>query len=407
MRIIYNLGIFFYGAIARIAAPFNNKARLWADGRKDWQKTLAEKIIPGGKYIWVHCASLGEFEQGRPIIESIKREKPQYRILLTFFSPSGYEIRKNYQMADIICYLPDDSPGNARRFLDIANPVIAVFVKYEFWDNYISALKGKSVPLYLVSGIFRANQHFFKWYGGFFRSILRKFTWIFVQDTSSYDLVSGLGLKNVTIAGDTRFDRVAEIAGQAREIPKLDLFRGEEHIFLAGSSWRPDEEIIARYINENPLKMKWVFAPHEPESANIERLEKLLSVKSIRFSKIDENSADARVLIMDNMGMLSSAYRYASIAAVGGGFGKGIHNILEPACWRIPILFGPNFHKFREAIDLIALEAAKSYYDYPSFKAIVDSWISDDILYKKSASAAGEYVDNNLGATSLIIKEIV
>ena len=407
MRLLYNAGIFLYSAIAWIIAPFNRKARAWVNGRKNWYDSLKGKIVAGEKYIWIHCASLGEFEQGRPVIESIKKEKPAYRILLTFFSPSGYEIRKNYPLADIICYLPYDTPGNAEKFISLVNPAIAIFVKYEFWDNFISGLNRKMIPLYLISGIFRKEQLFFRWYGGFFRKILGKFTRIFVQDQESLELLKAIGIINVSVAGDTRFDRVAEIAGQTKEIPQMGRFRGSEKLFLAGSSWKPDEEIIAKYINSYPGIMKWVFAPHEIDNENIERLEKLFTVKSVRFTEFTDNSADARVMIMDNIGMLSSAYRYASIAAVGGGFGKGIHNILEPACWSIPVLFGPNFGKFREAVDLIAMEGAKSFNDYDDFEEILNLWISDETEYRKAATRAGDYVNKNRGATDLIMKEIV
>jgi 3-deoxy-D-manno-octulosonic-acid transferase len=407
MRLLYNAGIFLYSAIAWIIAPFNRKARAWVNGRKNWYDSLKGKIVAGEKYIWIHCASLGEFEQGRPVIESIKKEKPAYRILLTFFSPSGYEIRKNYRLADIICYLPYDTPGNAEKFISLVNPAIAIFVKYEFWDNFISGLNRKMIPLYLISGIFRKEQLFFRWYGGFFRKILGKFTRIFVQDQESLELLKAIGIINVSVAGDTRFDRVAEIAGQTKEIPQMGRFRGSEKLFLAGSSWKPDEEIIAKYINSYPGIMKWVFAPHEIDNENIERLEKLFTVKSVRFTEFTDNSADARVMIMDNIGMLSSAYRYASIAAVGGGFGKGIHNILEPACWSIPVLFGPNFGKFREAVDLIAMEGAKSFNDYDDFEEILNLWISDETEYRKAATRAGDYVNKNRGATDLIMKEIV
>ena len=407
MRLLYNAGIFLYSAIAWIIAPFNRKARAWVNGRKNWYDSLKGKIVAGEKYIWIHCASLGEFEQGRPVIESIKKEKPTYRILLTFFSPSGYEIRKNYPLADIICYLPYDTPGNAEKFISLVNPAIAIFVKYEFWDNFISGLNRKMIPLYLISGIFRKEQLFFRWYGGFFRKILGKFTRIFVQDQESLELLKAIGIINVSVAGDTRFDRVAEIAGQTKEIQQMGRFRGSEKLFLAGSSWKPDEEIIAKYINSYPGIMKWVFAPHEIDNENIERLEKLFTVKSVRFTEFTDNSADARVMIMDNIGMLSSAYRYASIAAVGGGFGKGIHNILEPACWSIPVLFGPNFGKFREAVDLIAMEGAKSFNDYDDFEEILNLWISDETEYRKAATRAGDYVNKNRGATDLIMKEIV
>lgn len=407
MRLIYNAGIFLYRAIAWIISPFNRKARDWINGRKDWYDLLRQKIIKGDKYIWIHCASLGEFEQGRPVIESIKKERPGYCILLTFFSPSGYEIRKDYPLADIVCYLPYDTSRNAEKFISLVNPAIAILVKYEFWDNFISALNRKNVPLYLISGIFRKEQHFFKWYGGFFRKILEKFTRIFVQDQESFDLLKAIGIKNVIIAGDTRFDRVTEIAASVKEIPQLEQFRGNEKLFLAGSSWKQDEEIIARYINAHPGIMKWVFAPHEIDRENIERLEKLFTVKSVRFTEFSDNSGDARVMIMDNMGLLSSAYRYASIAAVGGGFGKGIHNVLEPACWSIPVLFGPNYKKFREAVDLINQEGAKSFDNYTGFEEILNKWVSDETQYRKAASQAGEYVNKNRGATSLIMKEII
>jgi 3-deoxy-D-manno-octulosonic-acid transferase len=407
MRLLYNAGIFLYSAIAWIIAPFNKKARAWVDGRKNWYDSLKNKVIPGDKYIWIHCASLGEFEQGRPVIESIKKDKPGYRILLTFFSPSGYEIRKDYPLADVICYLPYDTQRNAEKFISLLKPSIAILVKYEFWDNFISRLNKGDIPLYLISGIFRKEQLFFKWYGGFFRKILRKFTRIFVQDQESLNLLKTIGINNASVAGDTRFDRVAEIAAQVKDIPQIAQFRGNEKLFLAGSSWKPDEEIIARYINSHPGIMKWVFAPHEIDSENIGRLEKLITVKCVRFTEFNDNSADARVLIIDNIGILSSAYHYASIAEVGGGFGRGIHNILEPACWGIPVLFGPNYGKFREAVDLITMEGAKSFSDYTVFEVILDKWITDEAEYQKAARRAGEYVNKNKGATALIIKEIV
>jgi 3-deoxy-D-manno-octulosonic-acid transferase len=407
MRLLYNIGIFLYRAIAWIISPFNKKARTWIIGRKEWYNVLKQKVNPDARYIWIHCASLGEFEQGRPLIESIKKEKPEYSILLTFFSSSGYEIQKNYPLADIVCYLPYDTHRNAKKFISLVNPIIAILVKYEFWDNFISGVYKKKIPLYLVSGIFRKDQHFFRWYGGFFREMLGKFTKIFVQEPGSMDLLKSIGISNVSVSGDTRFDRVSAIAAQVKEIAQIKEFRGDEKLFLAGSSWKPDEEIIARYINSHPGIMKWVFAPHEIDRENIERLEKLFTVKSIRFTQFDNKSSDARVMIMDNMGLLSSAYRYASIAAVGGGFGKGIHNILEPACWGIPVLFGPNYKKFREAVDLINQEGAKSFDDYDSFEKILDSWISDETQYRKAAMQAGEYVIKNRGATGLIMKEIV
>lgn len=362
--------------------------------------------MPGEKYIWMHCASLGEFEQGRPVIEAIKKEMPHSKIIITFFSPSGYEIRKNYQHADIICYLPSDTPRNAEKFISLIKPVLVIFVKYEFWHNYISVIRREGIPLLLISAIFRREQHFFKWYGSFFRKIVGNFTEIYVQDQQSADLLRGIGIERVTAAGDTRFDRVLEIAGTARVIPQLESFRGGERMFLAGSSWKPDEEIIARYINSFPGKMKWIFAPHEIDRENIDRLFKLFSVKCVRFSEYNNEAEDARVMIIDNIGMLSSAYRYAYIAAVGGGFGKGIHNILEPACWGIPVLFGPNHKKFREALDLIKLGGAKPFKSYDDFKSILDRMLSDDNLYRKSAESARKYVRENSGATQKIMSGI-
>jgi 3-deoxy-D-manno-octulosonic-acid transferase len=406
MKVLYNLGILIFSALAKLISPFNNRASLWVNGRKGWEGKIAEKIKQGDRVLWMHCASLGEFEQGRPVIEAVRKQMPDIKIVLTFFSPSGYEIRKNYDKVDCVSYLPSDTPSNAQRFTELIKPEFVIFVKYEFWNNYISELYKRQIPLYLISGIFRPDQHFFKWYGSFFREMLRKFEKIFVQDQSSVDLLSGIGIESARLAGDTRFDRVVEIASSVKDIPQLEQFRQHEKIFLAGSSWRPDEEIIAEYINHFPAKMKWVFAPHEIDTSNIERIEKLLRVKCVRFSDFSEASTDARVLIMDNMGMLSSAYRYAYIAAIGGGFGKGIHNILEPACWGIPVLFGPNHDKFREAVELKKAGGARSFNDYEEFKHLLDSWLNDEKLYSVSAMAAEIYVKENTGATETILKEI-
>jgi 3-deoxy-D-manno-octulosonic-acid transferase len=332
---------------------------------------------------------------------------PESQIVLTFFSPSGYEIRKNYPGADCISYLPVDSPGNSVKFVNLIDPEFVIFVKYEFWNNYISALYKKDIPLYLISGIFRPEQHFFKWYGSFFLNMLMKFKKIFVQDRRSFDLLSDMGMENISLAGDTRFDRVVQITGSAKDIPQLEQFRGDEKLFLAGSSWKQDEEIIAEYINNFPDRMKWVFAPHEIDEQNIERLEKLFNVSHVRFSEFNEASAGARVLIIDNIGMLSSAYKYAYIAEVGGGFGKGIHNILEPACWGIPVLFGPNHSKFREAVELKNSGGARSFVTYYDFKKILDDWLTDRYSYAHSAEVAGKYVKENTGATEIFIKELM
>jgi len=406
MNRIYNVGILIYTAIIHFLSPFNKKAGLWVKGRKGWADKVKQKINPDDKYIWIHCASLGEFEQGRPVIEMMKMKLSGYKIVLTFFSPSGYEIRKKYPYADFICYLPGDTPSNAARFIDIVNPAFVIFVKYEFWNNYISVLYKKGIPLYLISGIFRPEQHFFKWYGSFFRQLLNKFSHIFVQDQRSLALLHEIGIKNISVAGDTRFDRVQQIAANAQDIPYLSLFRGNEKMFLAGSSWEQDEEIIVQYINRYPERMKWVFAPHEIENTNIEKLEKLIKVKHIRYSQFSDLHSDARVLIIDNIGMLSSAYRYAYIAAIGGGFGRGIHNILEAACWGIPVIFGPNYKKFREATELIKQNGAKSFKSFEDFSLILDSYLSDKDFYLKSGKTAADYVSQNTGATDKILTKI-
>jgi len=406
MKYFYNTGILIYTLAVRLASPFSEKARLWYRGRKGWEQALKTGTDPDQRNIWFHCASLGEFEQGRPVMEELKKQRPECRIILTFFSPSGFEIRKNYAGADFVCYLPADTPRNARKFITTVNPSAVFFVKYEFWYNFILEICRKNVPLYLISGIFRPRQHFFSWYGGFFRKMLFSFTYIFVQDTESERLLNETGLQNVTVAGDTRFDRVVQIAEAAKEIPQLSLFRGGEKRFLAGSSWPPDEEIMVKYIKSHPGSMKWVFAPHEIGSGNIERLSKLIGEDVVKFSGFTEKEKDARVMIIDNIGMLSSAYRYADIAAVGGGFGKGIHNILEAACWGIPVLFGPNHGKFREALMMKAEGAAKSFSSYGDFEAAVDTWLSDEITYRNAADSAKEYVRKNSGATSAILEKI-
>jgi 3-deoxy-D-manno-octulosonic-acid transferase len=406
MKLLYNTAICIFSVLARLLAPFNTKAGLWVRGMKEWEKKVTDNINPGERNVWIHCASLGEFEQGRTMIEAIKNASPDIKILLTFFSPSGYEIRKNYPLADCIIYLPPDTPANAARLTELVNPEYVIFVKYEFWHNYISALHNKGIRLYLISGIFRPGQHFFRWYGAFFRQMLGKFERIFVQDQRSADLLAGIGFHNVSVTGDTRFDRVIQITATAREIEKLDQFRGGEKLFLAGSSWDKDEAIITRYINKYPERMKWVFAPHEIHESNIERLEKLLKVKHVRFSEFNETTSGARVLIIDNIGMLSSAYKYAGIAAIGGGFGKGIHNILEPACWGIPVLFGPRHKNFREAVELINEKGAFSFDSFDNFSKALDKLLTDEPFCLKSGKTTLQYITKNTGATGKILAEI-
>ena len=390
-----------------MVSPFHSKASLLIKGRRKWVEKIESKIKREDRTVWMHCASLGEFEQGRTVIEAIKKEIPELKIVLTFFSPSGYEIRKNYSGADCIIYLPPDTPGNAKRFVRLVNPEFVIFVKYDLWDNYISALYNNNIPIYLISAIFRHDHYFFKWYGSFFRHMLKKFSRIFVQDQQSFDLLSAIGLEHITLAGDTRFDRVVQITSTARDIPQLEIFRGNEKLFLAGSSEKTDEDIITEYINKFPERMKWVIAPHEIDKQNIERIEKLLNVGYVRFSEFNNANEDVRVLIIDNIGMLSSAYRYAYIAAIGGGFGKAIHNILEPACWGIPVLFGPEHKKFREAVDLINENGAMTFNSFRVFSDILDKWLADEPFYLKSAKSVVSYINKNTGATGKILHEII
>ncbi len=403
MGLLYNIGILFYSVSIYFASIFNRKVRLMVNGRRGWEKKLSTAIKPNDKYLWVHCASLGEFEQGRPVIEEIRASHPEYKILITFFSSSGFEIRKKYPGADIICYLPSDTPSNARKFIELVHPEIAIVVKYEFWHNFIDAAHKNGTKLYLISAIFREHQYFFKWYGSFFSKMLYKFTAIFVQDNNSARLLDNISVKNVVVAGDTRFDRVVKIAAESRDIPKLESFRGDEKLFLCGSSWHGDETIIARYINNEPNKMKWVFAPHEISNANVERLIGLFKIPVARFSTYNDEQKDFRVMIIDNIGLLSSAYRYATIAGIGGGFGKGIHNILEAACWGVPVMFGPNHFNFREAIELKEVGGAVSFSDYKEFCVLADKWTDNLNAYNVASNAAGEYVKNNTGATKTIM----
>ena len=406
MRIIYDLAIFVFVFAMRLVSPFNSRARLWTAGRRNWKEQLRRNIDPRNRNIWMHCASLGEFEQGRPLIDAIRKEMPQYRIILTFFSPSGYEVRKNYPNADYICYMPADTRHNASEFIKTVNPAIVLFIKYEFWYNFITTLSRTSAKLYLVSGTFRPGQYFFRWYGGFFRKALFCFTHIFAQDRRSLDLLKNIGINIVSVTGDTRFDRVMEIAQSTDTIGQIEQFRGREKLFVAGSSWPEDEKVIVRYINSAPDRMKWVFAPHEITAANIERLEKMFTCRVVRFSRFDSDSAGARVLIIDNIGMLASAYRYAHIAAIGGGFRSGIHNVLEAACWGVPTLFGPDYKPYIEAVDLIKLNGAKCFRTFEEFSLIIDKWLSDEAFYLKSANAASLYVKQNTGATAAIMAKI-
>jgi len=408
MMMLYNIGIWFYSLAIHIAAIFNEKARLWVRGRRGWKEKLYDAFSKNDRVYWFHCASLGEFEQGRPVIEGLKIREPEIKILLTFYSPSGYEIRRNYEHADLIMYLPADYPSNARSFLSIVKPEKVIFIKYEFWFNYIKQLRKQSIPLYLVSGIFRPGHYFFKFYGKRFLKALKDFEHLFVQDSQSESLLREHGVERITTGGDTRFDRVYEISQKAQELPLLKEFKGNMSLVIGGSTWPPDEEIICKYINDSKTDERWIIAPHEIGESHIAMIENLLSVAVIRYSAAKGKSLDAfKVLIIDNIGILSSAYRYGDIAVIGGGFGKGIHNVLEPASWGLPVLFGPEHIKFREALVLIKAGGAFSFNSYDEFANISDSLFGEPEGLKEASVSASVYVKSKLGATAIVLNTIL
>ncbi len=407
MVVVYNLLILVYGLIIRIFSLFNHKAALFVNGRKNWHEKLKDKITPESRYIWFHCASLGEFEQGRPVMEEIKLRFPEYKILLTFFSPSGYEIRKNYPGAETICYLPMDTPANARKFLNIIRPEKAFFVKYEFWYNFLHELNKRKIPVFVFSANFRQNQHFFSsWpWSKWFRKMLNGFDRIFVQSSASADLLKSFGINRVTVSGDTRFDRVAKIAESAKEMKVVEKFKDNHRIIVAGSTWKPDEELIIRFINQSE-GIKYIIAPHEVSETNINRIVQLLKKPSIRFSRMNNENALAHdVLVIDSVGLLSSLYKYGEIAYIGGGFGVGIHNILEAATFGLPVVFGPNHEKFREAVELKSLEGAFCIGNFNNLESTFRKLLETTDIREKASLAAVNYVKNNLGATNLIIKK--
>ncbi|MDR1719079.1 MAG: 3-deoxy-D-manno-octulosonic acid transferase [Dysgonamonadaceae bacterium] len=409
---IYNLAIGVYALIARLISPFHKKAGLMIRGQKQTFKRLQEQIDPQSQYIWIHAASLGEFEQGRPLIEKIKADYPEYKILLTFFSPSGYEVRKNSSGTDLVCYLPFDFSHNAQRFLNLTNPVMAIFIKYEFWMNYLCSLHKRRIPTYIISAIFRPKQAFFKWYGTVYRSVLKHFDWLFVQDDSSLHLLADYGITNASVSGDTRFDRVMEIYNHRKSFPLLERYSEEQtnprnRILVAGSTWPKDEELIIPYFNTHP-EIKLIIAPHEINDTHLESIISRLKRPFILYSNIAEKTEplDADCIIVDCYGILSSIYRYANIAYVGGGFGCGIHNILEAAVYNIPVLFGPNHRKFREASDLMACEGGFSVENGDFFEMKMNELLSQREAFLTAGKQAGDYVRRNVGATELIMKKI-
>jgi 3-deoxy-D-manno-octulosonic-acid transferase len=408
MNALYDLSIFFYSILIRLTAPFNIKARQISKGRKQTFADLQAKIKHDRPIVWVHCASLGEFEQGRPIIEAIRHQHPDYRILLTFFSPSGYEIRKNYDLADYICYLPADTKKNAQMLIELVRPEIVFFVKYEFWFHYIHELKKKNIPLYLVSAIFRENQLFFKntpW-GKWYRKMLFGFEQFFVQDDQSVILLHRVGIKNVTKAGDTRFDRVAEIARNGKTIPLVEKLKGNRLLVVAGSTWKPDEELLIQYIHSHP-ETKFIIAPHETKKANIERLISLLKNPVICYTEATEESVmNKQVMIVDTIGILSSIYKYADLSYIGGGFGVGIHNTLEASIFGMPIVFGPNYQKFNEAKTMVSLGIAFSINNFPSLNLIFDQLLSDSEKRNFITEECSNFINQNLGASQIILNKV-
>ncbi|MGM0407420.1 MAG: 3-deoxy-D-manno-octulosonic acid transferase [Bacteroidota bacterium] len=407
---IYYIGIQIYYFLILSASLFNPKARLWIKGRKKLFKRIASQINPGEKTVWFHCASLGEFEQGRPLIEAFKKNYPEYKILLTFYSPSGYEIRKNYEHADYIFYLPLDTPGNASKFLDIVSPELIFFIKYEFWYFFLVEINKRKIPLYLVSGIFRKEQRFFKPYGKRSKRMLGCFNHFFVQNQQSKKLLHSINLSNVTVTGDTRFDRVYTIAKESKNLALIDKFKNNEEILIAGSSWKPDEEIIIKYFNQTSHQFKLIVAPHEVHSENIDRIVNLFGANKnvVKYSEANiDHIENADVLIIDCIGLLSSLYKYGEIAFIGGGFGKGIHNILEAATFGLPIIFGPNYQKFQEAVDLIQLGGAVCIHNYQDMENILNQLFNDKALLKKKGQIAAEFVEQKRGATNKILNKII
>lgn len=449
---MYNIAIYIYLIGVAIGSLFNKKIKKMWRGEREAVDLLKEKVDPTAKYVWFHAASLGEFEQGRPLIEQLRATHPEYKILLTFFSPSGYEVRKNYEGADIVCYLPLDTIRNARRFLRAVHPVMAFFIKYEFWYNYLHILRHRGVPVYSVSSIFRPGQVFFKWYGRNYAKVLHCITHFFVQNEVSLQLLKGIGIDEATVVGDTRFDRVLQIKEQAKKLPIVEAFKGINgkgeacndelsedackrvlskdackgnlsedackgdlsengckgcKVFVAGSSWQPDEDIFIRFFNGHP-DWKLIIAPHVIGEDHLAYILDKLQMKAVRYTQATEQSAaEARCLIIDCFGLLSTIYRYGEIAYVGGGFGVGIHNVPEAAVWGVPVLFGPNNKRFQEAQDLLACKGSFEVTDYDSFNTIISRLISDDKFRHQCGEASANYVKSRSGATDIIMKSVV
>ncbi len=402
---MYSLAIYLYALCAHIAALFNKKARLMVRGQRDtWRKLRT--IGADERYYWFHAASLGEFEQGRPLIERLRRDRPEAKVLLTFFSPSGYEVRKNYSGADIVCYLPFDTPAAAHHFVRRAHPAVAIFIKYEFWRNYIDVLHRRDIPVYSVSSIFRESQVFFRWYGRNYARCLRRVSHFYVQNETSRQLLSRLGVTAVTVVGDTRFDRVIDIRDSARHLPIAERFAGLWPVLVAGSTWPVDEEFIIAYFNAHP-GMKLILAPHVVTPEHLAAIEARLTRPALRYSEATPKSVtEVDCLIIDCYGLLSSIYRYAAVAYVGGGFGVGIHNVPEAAVYGCPVIIGPNNKKFREAQALLECGGCVEVCDADDFCHVMDNFLTDRAALKMAGEAATRYIKGNAGAADAIYKDI-
>ena len=405
MLFLYNLVISIAGFFLKIVALFSPKIKLFVAGRKNVFSILEEKIKPSDKTIWFHSASLGEYEQGLPVIEKIKEKYPDHKIIVTFFSPSGYEVRKNNTVADVTVYLPLDTKSNAKQFLKLAHPELVFFIKYEFWLNYLKELETSKTPTYLISGIFRDNQMFFKWYGGFYRKALKAFTYFFVQNESSKEKIEAIGFHNVIVSGDTRFDRVNAILGRDNTLDFIENFKNDSPTIVIGSSWPKDEALLAEYINQAPEHVKFIIAPHNIKPDQITSLKSQITKSTVLFSeKRDLDLSGYNVFIIDTIGLLTKIYSYGTIAYVGGGFGNpGIHNILEPATFGIPIVIGPNYSNFAEAVQLVALEGCITISNSKELKETLDRLLNDTNFFEEKSSICRSYIQDNKGATNTIM----
>ena len=395
--------------VLKLVALFSTKINLFVEGRQEVFQKLKNKINLTQKTVWIHAASLGEFEQGRPVIEEIKKEYPEYQIVVTFFSPSGYEVRKNYELANVVCYLPLDTIGNAKKFIKLVQPSIAIFIKYEIWPNYLIELKKQNIPTLLVSGIFRENQIFFKSYGGWMRKSLNTFTSFFVQDQTSKELLNSIAINEVNIAGDTRFDRVQKLVETNEKLPFVNDFKNESYLLVAGSTWLEDEEKLLAYINNIAKKdEKFIIAPHNIKAEEILRLKNSLQKKTVLFTeKEGKNLSDYQVMIVDTVGILSKIYAYANVAYIGGGYTKsGVHNTLEAATYGLPIVIGPNFKKFKEVKDLVSLKGCVSVNNSNDLSEFLKSMYQDSEVRAEKSRITKNYVTQNLGATQKIMKTV-